>query len=74
LSGKFQECEKSFETLKEQNQSLKVQNTEFQGRLEKQLIDIGDLSAKLDETSRNLENSSSTNQLLKSSTLNLKTS
>ncbi|HZL12177.1 MAG TPA: OmpA family protein [Prolixibacteraceae bacterium] len=64
LSGNFQECEKTVETLKEQNQSLKVQNTEFQSRVEKQIKDIEELSAKLDETSRNLENSSLINQRL----------
>ncbi|MDP3433437.1 MAG: OmpA family protein [Bacteroidota bacterium] len=63
-SKKFNELTSTFESLKEQNQSLKVQNTELQGRIEKQMKDIADLSAKLDENSLILNNSSETNQRL----------
>ena len=62
LSGNFQDCEKTVQTLKEQNQSLIVQNTELQSKLDKQLKDIQDLSGKIEETTRNLENSISNNQ------------
>ena len=65
LTGSFQDCERSVQTLKEQNQSLNVQNTELQSKIDKQIKDIEELSAKLKETSQNLENSSSTNQRLK---------
>lgn len=63
-SQKFNELTSSFESLREQNQSLKVQNTELQSRIEKQIKDIADLSAKLDENSLILKNSSETNQRL----------
>jgi len=65
LTGNFQDCERTVQTLKEQNQSLNVQNTELQSKIGKQIRDIEELSAKLKETSQNLENSSSTNQRLK---------
>jgi chemotaxis protein MotB len=65
LTGNFQDCEKTVQTLKEQNQSLNVQNTELQSKIDKQIKDIEELSAKLKETSQSLENSSSTNQRLK---------
>lgn len=65
LTGNFQDCEKTVQTLKEQNQSLNVQNTELQSRIDKQIKDIEELSAKLKETSQSLENSSSANQRLK---------
>jgi len=64
LSGNFQDCEKTVQTLKDQNQSLKVQNTELQSKLDKQLKDIQDLSGKLEETTRNLESSALNNQRL----------
>jgi chemotaxis protein MotB len=41
---------------------LKVQNTELQSKVKKQIKDIEDLSAKLDETARNFKNSLETNQ------------
>jgi chemotaxis protein MotB len=63
-SQKFNELTSNFESLREQNQSLKVQNTELQSRIEKQLKDIADLSAKLDENSLALKNSAETNQRL----------
>ncbi|MDP3916398.1 MAG: OmpA family protein [Bacteroidota bacterium] len=60
-SKKFNELTSTFESLREQNQSLKVQNTELQGRIEKQMKDIEDLSARLEENVANLKNSSETN-------------
>ncbi len=65
LTGNFQNCEKTVQSLKEQNQTLKAQNTELQSKIEKQLKDIKDLSAKLNETSQSLEDSGSANQKLK---------
>ncbi len=62
LTSDFQECENTVQTLKEQNQTLKVQVTELQSRVEKQLKDIEDLSATQDESARNLKNSLETNQ------------
>lgn len=62
LSANFQDCEKTVQTLKDENQSLKVQNTELQSKVDKHLKDIQDLSGKLEETTRNLENSISNNQ------------
>jgi chemotaxis protein MotB len=64
LTGNYQECEKSVQSLKEQNQTLEVQITELQSKIEKQLKDIEELSAKLDETTLNLKNSGSMNQRL----------
>lgn len=65
LNGNFLDCEKTVQSLKEQNQTLNVLNTELQSRINKQIKDIEELSAKLKETSQNLENSSSANQRLK---------
>ena len=61
-SQKFNELNSSFESLREQNQTLKVQNTELQGRIDKQVKEIEDLSAKLEENMGNLKNSLETNQ------------
>lgn len=57
LNSDFQESQNMVQTLKEQNQSLKVQNTELQSKFEKQLKDNAVLTARLDETTRNLKNS-----------------
>jgi len=65
LNGNFQESEKTVQTLKEQNQALTVKTIELQGKLDKQNKDIEALSAKLKETSQNLESSNSSNQRLK---------
>lgn len=65
LTGSFQECENTVQSLKEQNQMLKVQGTELQSRIEKQLKEIGEITSRLNETSLNLESSTSTNQRLK---------
>lgn len=62
LTRDFQVSESTVQSLKEQNQEMKVQITELQSKVEKQLKDLEDLSLKLDETSRNLKNSLETNQ------------
>lgn len=64
LTGDFQECENTVQSLKEQNQALNVQNTELKTQVEKQMKEIEDLSAKLDENTRKLENTLGTNQRL----------
>jgi chemotaxis protein MotB len=64
LNGNFQDCEKTVQTLKEQNQVLNAKNTELQSKIDKQIKDIEELSVKLKETSQNLENSNSANQRL----------
>ncbi len=64
LSSDFRESENTVQMLKDQNQSLKVQNTELQSRVEKQIKDIAELSAKVDKTSQSLENSNSINKRL----------
>ena len=63
-SQKFNELNSSFESLREQNQTLKVQNTELQGRIGKQVKEIEDLSSKLEEDMGNLKSSLETNQRL----------
>jgi len=65
LSGNFQECEQTVQSLKEQNQTLKVQNTELQSKIENLLKETSLLSTKLDEITRNLENSTLSNKQLK---------
>lgn len=65
LNGHFQECENTLQSLKEQNQKLKVQATELQSQMEKQLKTIGEMTSRLNETSQDLERSNSTNQRLK---------
>lgn len=61
LTADFQTSENTVQTLKEQNQSLIVQNTELQSKVEKQIKDISELSAKLEESTRNLRNSTESN-------------
>ncbi len=63
-SKKFNELTSNFDSLREQNQTLKVQNTELQGKIGKQEKEIEDLSAKLEENIGNLKNSLETNQRL----------
>ncbi len=62
LTTDFRASENTIQSLKEQNQSLIVQNTELQSKVEKQIKDIGELSAKLEESTRNLRNSTEINQ------------
>ena len=64
LTGDFQECENTVQSLREQNQALNVQNTELKTQVEKQMKDIENLSAKLDENTRKLENTLGINQRL----------
>jgi len=64
LTGDFQECENTVQSLREQNQALNIQNTELKTQVEKQMKDIEDLSAKLDENTRKLENTLGINQRL----------
>lgn len=61
LTTDFRASENTIQSLKEQNQSLIVQNTELQSKVEKQIKDIGELSAKLEESTRNLRNSTESN-------------
>lgn len=63
-SKKFNELTSNFDALREQNQTLKVQNTELQGKIEKQVKEIEDLSARLEENMGNIKNSLETNQRL----------
>lgn len=65
LTGNFQESEKTVQMLKEQNQALKVQNTELQSRIEKLLKDNAELSSKLEETTQSKESLAANLQKLK---------
>jgi len=49
LTGNFQESEKTVQALKEQNQSLKVQNSDAQSRIDKQAKDYEELLVKFKE-------------------------
>lgn len=64
MTSDFQESEQTVQSLREQTQNLKAQNTELQARVEKQIQDIAGLSEKLDEAGRNLKNSLQSNQRL----------
>jgi chemotaxis protein MotB len=64
LNSNFKDCEQNVQSLKEQDQTLKIQNTELQSKTEKQMKDISDLSSKLDEATQNLKNSSEDKQKL----------
>ena len=55
LNGNFQDCEKTVQSMKEQNQALNVKITELQSKIDKQIKDINELTAKLNETTGNLE-------------------
>ncbi|HET6557311.1 MAG TPA: OmpA family protein [Prolixibacteraceae bacterium] len=57
LTGQFNISETTVQTLKGQNQALKVQNTELQSKVEKQVKDLEELSKKLDESERALKGS-----------------
>jgi len=56
LNGNFQDCEKTVQTLKEQNQAMNAKNTELQSKIDKQVKDISELTTKLNEATGNLEN------------------
>lgn len=64
LSSSFQECEKKNEALNLQYNDLKVQNTEYQSRMEKLLEDNRKLSARLDELAQKLDHNTQENQQL----------
>jgi len=63
-SKKFNELTSNFDSLREQNQTLKVQNTELQGRIGKQVKEIEDLSAKQEENLGNIKSSLENSQRL----------
>jgi chemotaxis protein MotB len=65
LNGNYQQCEKTLQSSKAQNQSLTAKNTELQSKVEKQNSDIDQLTTKLKETSLTLEEAESANQKLK---------
>ena len=64
LSGNLSECEKATQSLSEQNQILKVQLTELQSKNETLLKEVNLLKTNLTEVTRNLENTSLSNQKL----------
>lgn len=65
LSGNYQDCQKTVQSLKEQNQTLNAKTLEQQSKIEKQIKEIRELSVKLNELSLNLDESNSVNQKLK---------
>lgn len=65
LNGNYQDCQRTVQSLKEQNQVLNSKNTELQSKINKQLQDIETLSAQLKEVSQNLEESNSDNKQIK---------
>lgn len=66
LNARFLECEQKNQNLNQQVQSLKVQNTELQSRIDKEISDNAKLSSKLEETSGILESLRLKNQQLNS--------
>jgi len=64
LSGNYKECEQKAQSLAEQNQILKVQNTELQSKNQTLQKEVNSLKTSLDEVTRNLESSASGNQKL----------
>ena len=64
LTRNFQESENSVQSLKEQNQALKVQQTELQSRFDQLQKEQKELAVKFEETSRLLESSKLNNQKL----------
>lgn len=71
LNGNFQNCESTVEALTGQNQSLKVQITEQQNKIDKLINDNKELSAKLDETLASLEQSTRSGQRMEQQVLEL---
>jgi chemotaxis protein MotB len=65
LNGNYQNSEKTVQSLKEQNQTLNAKTLELQSKIDKQIKDIEELSAKLKETTQKLDDSNSSNQKLK---------
>lgn len=64
LNGNFQECERTVQSQKEQNQALNAKNVELQGKIARQIKDIEELTAQLKEAMQNFEGSKSANQRL----------
>jgi len=64
LSGDFKNLEQSAQSLAEQNQGLKIQLTELQSKNETLQKDLNLLNTKLSEATKNLENTSLSNQKL----------
>jgi chemotaxis protein MotB len=64
LTGTLKECEQKTQSLTEQNQVLKVKNTELQGKIESLLKEVNLLKSRLNEVTRNMENSNLSNQKL----------
>jgi chemotaxis protein MotB len=65
LNGNFQDCQKTVQSLKEQNQALDSKIAELQSKINKQIKDIEQLTGQLKETSQNLDDSKSANGRLK---------
>jgi chemotaxis protein MotB len=65
LNGNYLDCEKTVQTLKEQNQALNAKSLEQQTKIDRQIKEIEEISTKLKEISLGLENSNSANQRLK---------
>lgn len=65
LNGNYQDCEKTVQSLKEQNQVLNAKSLELQSRIDRQMKEIEELSVKLKAISQNLDDSNSANQKLK---------
>lgn len=65
LNGNFQDCEKTVQSLKEQNQALSAKSLELQSKIDRQIKAIEELSEKLKAISQNLDDSNSANQKLK---------
>jgi chemotaxis protein MotB len=65
LNGNYQDCQKTVQSLKEQNQALEAKNTELQSKINKQIKDIEQLNVQLKELSQNLDDSKSANERLK---------
>lgn len=55
LNAKYTTSENTVQSLQEENRSLKVQHTELQSKVDKQARDLAEMSARLDETARNLK-------------------
>ncbi|HPR84621.1 MAG TPA: OmpA family protein [Prolixibacteraceae bacterium] len=65
LNGNYQDCQKTVQSLKEQNQALEAKNTELQSKINKQIKDIEQINVQLKELSQNLDDSKSANERLK---------
>lgn len=64
LSGNLVDCEKTTQSLTEQNQILKVQNTELQSKIESLQKEVNSLKINISELTRKLESSVLINQKL----------